>query len=256
MIKRIGIIGVGHFAGYLIEGFHNSNCDVDILLSPRGKAEAERWSLKYGYSIAKDNQDVIDQSDIIILSVKPNVMDKILKPLKFREGQLAISVAAGAKYNNLSIQIRPAQVVCTMPLSSAAINQSPTLLYPAHGRAIEILELLGPVMVFNDEEKFITATTYSAFYGWSFKFLEELVSWGTDRGLDDATCRSLIQNMFKATSEMSALEAEKPLSEIVESLATEGGITELGLNIFDKKAGFDVWHEALDGVHKKLSGEN
>ena len=141
-----------------------------------------------------------------------------------------------------------------MPLSSAAINQSPTLLYPAHDRAIEILELLGPVMVFHDEEKFITATTYSAFYGWNFKFLEELVSWGTDRGLDNETCRSLVQNMFKATSEMSTLEADKPLTEIVETLATEGGITELGLNIFHNKAGFQVWHEALDAVHNRLSG--
>ncbi len=253
MTNKIGIIGIGHFAGYLIEGFHHSDSGTDIVLSPRGKEEAQKWALKYGYSIAKDNQEVIDRSDIIILSVKPDILGEVIKSLNFKEGQLVISVAAGAKYNNLSIQAKPVQVVCAMPLSSAAINQSPTLLYPAHDRATEILELLGPVTVFNDEEKFITATTYSAFYGWNFKFLEELVSWGTDRGLDDDTCRNLVQNMFKATSEMSALQADKPLAEIVETLATKDSITELGLKILNKKSGFDVWHEALDAVHVRLS---
>ena len=53
---------------------------------------------------------------------------------------------------------------------------------------------------------------------------------------------------------MSTLEAYKPLTEILETLATEGGITELGLNIFNNKAGFEVWHVALDAVHKRLLG--
>ena len=35
MIERIGIIGVGHLAGYLVEGLRRASSDIEIVLSPR-----------------------------------------------------------------------------------------------------------------------------------------------------------------------------------------------------------------------------
>ena len=35
MIERVGIIGVGHLAGYLVEGFRRASKVIEITLSPR-----------------------------------------------------------------------------------------------------------------------------------------------------------------------------------------------------------------------------
>jgi pyrroline-5-carboxylate reductase len=253
MTDVIGIIGVGHFAGYLIEGFYNANPSLKVLLSPRSKSQSAYFAQKYRHIIAKDNQDVVDRSNIIIISVKPNDVSNVTQNISFKSSHLVISVASGVKYDTLVRLVHPATVVCALPLSSAAINQSPTLVFPAHDKAYSYLELLGPVIIMPDEAQFTVAITYGAFYGWSFKLMQEMMSWGTKHGLAEDTSRILLENIFKGMAGMSGKEPDKEIENIVDSLATKGGVTELGLDVFEQNSGFDVWHEALDAVYKRQS---
>ncbi|WP_417624305.1 pyrroline-5-carboxylate reductase family protein [Paremcibacter congregatus] len=255
MTEYIGIIGVGHLAAYMVKGFYRALNDTKVLLSPRGKVNVTSLQQRFGCKIAQNNQDVVNQCDIIIISVKPQDVPSVLKELVFRPEQLVISVAAGVPFKVISQHVTPATAVCALPISSVAINQSPTIQYPAENRAYQLLLLLGPVTILPDENQFITASTYSAFYGWTFHFLKEIIEWGVREGLPSDVSRNIVQQIFKSTAGMTALDPKRPLGEIVTSLATPGGITEQGIKILEEDNGFIIWKNALDRVHERLMGD-
>ena len=255
MIKKIGIIGVGHFASYLVEGFCAATGKTEITLSPRGKEMSLSLANKFNCKIATDNQDVIDRSDVIILSIKPNDLNDALNDLHFNKDKLVISVVAGAHLEAVNSLVSPATAVCALPVSCAAINKSPSLLYPDQEIAREILSLLGQVIVCSSQKEYDTAGAYSAFYGWNFKLIEEMSRWGEANGLPCETARIISEQMISGAAGMAAKDNDKNLQDIVSNIATKGGITELGLNTIDSQDGFKSWHDAMDAVRNRLSNK-
>ena len=90
---KLGFIGTGKIASSVITGICKSNILYKkILISPRNNKIAK--NLKRNFNkivIAKDNQEIIDQSNWVFLSVTPTVGNKIIKDLKFRSNQTIIS---------------------------------------------------------------------------------------------------------------------------------------------------------------------
>ncbi|MCC3861205.1 NAD(P)-binding domain-containing protein [Pseudemcibacter aquimaris] len=254
MTKNIGIIGVGHFAGYLVEGFMNRAPSINITLSPRNNEKAASLSKEYGCQVATDNQDVINKSDIIILAVRPDTVNSVLDGLEFPENKLVISVVAGSKPDLLKPLIAPANVVCCLPISCAAVNQSPTLLYPHNDEAHELLSLLGTVIPCQNQQEFTTASTYSAFYGWLFEFIAKAGKWGEENGLDPEMARKITEQTICGAAIMSGKDSDKTFEQIIENVATKGGITDLGLKVINADDGYKPWLDAMDAVKNRLSG--
>jgi len=100
---RLGFIGIGNIATDVIEGFVKSKTKYNrITLSPRNKTKSKYIKNKFKrIFIAKNNQEVIDNSDLIFLAILPNVGLKILPKLKFKKKQIIISFVSTLKYLDL-----------------------------------------------------------------------------------------------------------------------------------------------------------
>lgn len=72
---QIGFIGVGKITNAIVEGLCTSSIEnARIFLSPRNEANARHLAEKYTQvQRLKDNQQVIDQSDIVFIAVRPAV---------------------------------------------------------------------------------------------------------------------------------------------------------------------------------------
>ncbi len=256
MTRSLGFIGVGHFAGFLIEGFRNKCTDMEIILSPRNKEQAEKLAGNFNCKIADSNQQVAEEADIVIVSVRPNIFEDVVSELNFNETQTVISVASGVSIDLIAELVAPAKAIRALPISSAAINQSPTLMIPDNDEVREFLEQLGKVYVMENEDQFTSAAAYSALYGWGFKLMDEVANWGAQNGLSKEQSLELLRDVMSGVAAMSEKDAHIPMDKIVESLATKGGITELGLNVIDDSQGFEAWHAALNAVHRRLSGKD
>ena len=90
---KLGFIGTGKIASSVIIGICNSKIKFkQIIISPRNRKIAKCLKKKFKkISIAKNNQEIIDKSNWIFLSVTPKVGEKIIKDLKFRSNQTVIS---------------------------------------------------------------------------------------------------------------------------------------------------------------------
>jgi len=139
-----------------------------------------------------------------------------------------------------------------MPISCAAINQSPTLLFPDNAQARSLLDHLGQIHVLPNEASFTSASTLGAFYGWIYALLNEAISWTTQTGVPQQTARKIVLETVRGAVNMALNEPQVDLDDILNTLATPGGITKQGLNILHQQQGFLVWKETLDTIHHRL----
>jgi pyrroline-5-carboxylate reductase len=255
MIERVGIIGVGHLAGYLVEGLKRASPHVEIILSPRNVERSASLAARFGAMVASDNQAVADAADVIILSTRPGDAIAACGSMTFRPGQTVISVAAGLSLGALQPATAPATVVRAMPISCVAINCSPTLLHPDHPQARALFGLLGQVHVLPDETHFTPASALSAFYGWVYALLDEVVVWAVRAGVSPRTARNLVLETVRGAVDMALVQPDQDLDTMLETLATPGGITKRGLKILRGRQGLGVWTEALNAVLNWLQDE-
>jgi pyrroline-5-carboxylate reductase len=252
MIERVGIIGVGHLASYLVEGLRRASQDIEIILSPRNAERAARLAARFGAVVATDNQAVADAADLIMLTTRPGDAVAAAESIAFQPVQTVVSVVASLLLETLKPAVAPATVVRAMPISCAAINQSPTLLYPDHPQARALFSLLGQVHVLPDESRFIPASVIAAFYGWVYALLDETVAWTAQAGVPPQTARSLVLETVGGAVNMALAHPDQDLAAILDTLATPGGITEHGLNILHQRQGLAAWTEALEAVFSRL----
>jgi pyrroline-5-carboxylate reductase len=252
MSERVGIIGTGHLAGYLVEGLRRAAPEMEIVLSPRNAAKAAELASRFGARVARRNQEVVDSANVVLLTTRPAQAIGALGEITLRPGQLIISAAATVRLQELEPAAAPAAVVRALPLSCAAINASPTLLYPDHERARSLLERLGDVHNLASEEAFVRAGVITAFYGWVYALLDETARWTEEGGVPREAARSIVLETVRGAASLGLARQEEELCDLLEALATPGGITRQGLAILRDRGGLSAWIDALDAVYARL----
>ena len=86
---HLGFLGSGKITLSIITGIFNSKIKVKkIYISYRNKNISNKLSKKYKQiKVLKDNQQIIDKSNIVFLAVTPKVGNKILPKLKFKSNK-------------------------------------------------------------------------------------------------------------------------------------------------------------------------
>ena len=125
---RLGFIGTGKIASSVIIGICNSNIRYkQIIISPRNRKIA--LGLKKNFKkiiISKTNQEIIDKSDWVFLSVTPSVGEKIIKDLKFRTNQKVISFISTITLSQLRKMIKKnIDIVRAIPLPPISLKEGP-----------------------------------------------------------------------------------------------------------------------------------
>src|SRR4051812_30659346 len=133
--RKIGFIGGGNMAGALIRGLLTSHTVEASAVRASDVNEDRRAELqaKFGIATTDDNAAVAEWADVIVIAVKPQIVDRILEPLGagLREGDLVVSIAAGVPLEAIEARL-PAgtRVVRTMPNTAAIALAGATAIAP------------------------------------------------------------------------------------------------------------------------------
>jgi len=249
----IGFIGVGDMASYMVRGLCREGDGSDIVLSPRGAGPAAVLADAYGCRVAASNEEVVAASDLVVLAVRPADVTAALDGLPWREGQVLVSVVAGATLADLAAAA-PAVPVRSMPVSAAAIGESPTAIYPDEPATRTLYERLGTVVVLPDEEAFAAASVMGAYHGWVFAVIAQAAAWLEGQGIPADRARALAAGMMRGAAGVAIAAPETPLAETLARLTTPGGITEAGFKRMEKVAGLGAWPAACDAALALMEG--
>ncbi|MBZ0217105.1 MAG: NAD(P)-binding domain-containing protein, partial [Fimbriimonadaceae bacterium] len=243
-VIKTGIIGVGHLAGFLVEGITRAKDRYSVVLSPRNAEKSAALAAKFGARIADSNQDVVDRTQLVIVSVLPKLAEEVLGGLRFNASQTVLSTMAGIGHDDLVKWVGPAQAaICMMPGLANAIGLGPSILYPDNKTCAAFLETLGPIHIFTDRRSYETASVFGGFSGATFSFMGQIIDWFADHGVDPQTARDLVAQTLRGNAE-AILQSKQPMGQIIDGIATRGGITELAnatLAAHDNRA---AWHAA------------
>ena len=131
--ETIGFIGAGNMATALISGLMNSDQSASkIIASSPEQEHLEMLSKDFGIKTTNNNLEVVDIADIVILAVKPNIVQAIIDEIKdvaTDKDILIISIAAGVKINKIESQLgSPIRIIRAMPNTPASIMEGVTAI--------------------------------------------------------------------------------------------------------------------------------
>jgi len=108
----IGFLGCGKISCCLVRGlasYHQAQNSEDnltissIIVSPRSTSKSSMLSSEYPglVGVGRDNQEVVDQADVILIGLLPQVAQEILPTLAFPSDKTIISMMATVPLDTL-----------------------------------------------------------------------------------------------------------------------------------------------------------
>src|SRR3954451_25244331 len=125
-MQTLGFIGVGNMGEALVRGLVQAGTarSQDVLVSARRKERVEELSRLYGVR-GGSNSEVARQSDVVVLAVKPQILDQVLREIAgdIDRNKLIISVAAGVPIAAIErLPPPPLPAVGTFPTAPAPVR--------------------------------------------------------------------------------------------------------------------------------------
>jgi pyrroline-5-carboxylate reductase len=133
--RKIGFIGGGNMASALIRGLLSSHAaaPTSIRASDVNESRRDELVVKFGIDATDDNSAVAEWADVIVIAVKPQIVDRVLTPLAagVRDGDLVVSIAAGVPLEAIEARLPGGtRVIRAMPNTAAIALAGATAVAP------------------------------------------------------------------------------------------------------------------------------
>ncbi len=241
-MTTIAFIGAGNMSGAIIGGLIENGVDPKkIWASTPNQTSMDRLSNALGIQTTTNSEEAVAAADVVIMGVKPQVMESVLRPLqKILQDKkpLVISVAAGLNLHSLSTWMGGnLPIVRCMPNTPSLVQQGASGLFPNENvsdaqKTIseEILNAVGiSVWVKNETElNAVTAVSGSgpAYY---FLFMEAMIEAGEKLGLSRETATTLTLKTALGAATMASQSDDSP-AQLRRKVTSPNGTTEKAVN--------------------------
>ncbi|MFT7287686.1 MAG: pyrroline-5-carboxylate reductase [Halieaceae bacterium] len=242
-VFSVAFIGAGNMAGSIIGGLLAAGFDAaSLAAADPDEGNLQRLEKQGLTRTGTDNAAIAGAADVVVLAVKPQILRAVCEDLApvMREGQLAVSIAAGVGADSLREWLgdRPAIVRC-MPNTPALLRAGASALY-AHGavsdvqrlRAEQVMTAVG-ILRWVKEESLLHAVTAVSGSGpaYFFLFMEAMIAEGQRMGLDAESARTLCAQTCIGAGRMLA-EGDVAAAELRRRVCSPGGSTERAVAAF------------------------
>lgn len=255
--QKIGFVGAGNLAEAVVKGLTNSQ-SPEIRMTDINPERLQRLQQVYG-AIPSTLEQVVGQSDIIIIAVKPKDILDVLSEIQRvnYKGKLFISVAAGISLEVIENHLPGAAVVRIMPNTATAVLQSVTGM--AKGSRVSeeqaeaaagIFATVGKVL-WLEERKMNAVTAISgsgpAYY---YLFTELLMKAGIELGLTEEEAEVLVRQTIIGAGHMMASSGKTP-ARLREEVTSPNGTTFAAVRVFEEAGLEGIMLKAADAAAKR-----
>ena len=252
----LGFIGTGKIASSVITGICKSNIKCKkIIISPRNKQIAKSLKKKFKkIVIAKDNQQIIDQSNWVFLSITPIVGERIIKDLKFKSTQTVISFISTITLTQLKKAIKvKAKIVRAIPLPPISLKKGPVPICPPNKKVKAFFDKVGTTVEIKNEKLSINFWSTSGMMAPFYQLLSSMTDWLVKRGVKRDGAQKYITSLFLALSEDAVVNSKKNLKYLVKESQTPKGLNEQGVKELTKAGFYKSLEKTLNSIHKRLN---
>ncbi len=244
-MDTIGFIGAGNMAEAFIKGVITSGLyKPDSVMAADVRSERLKYLVdEYGIKTTMDNAELVAESAIVFLSVKPQSMAKMLDSIagKLRDDVLVITIAAGITTSYLARRLGDVPIIRTMPNTPAMVDEGATAIFNRNASAeglektIKLFGAVGKTVVL-DSEDLLDAVTAVSGSGPAYFFLlmEEMVRSAEELGIPPDAAEELVYQTAKGAGvlAMMAYARNESPSELRRKVTSPGGTTEAAMRVF------------------------
>ena len=252
---KLGFIGTGQIAKATILGILGSNLKINqIYISQRNKKISSQLSKKSKKIIvSKDNQEIINNSNWIFLSITPGVGEKILKNLKFKSSQTIINFISTIDIAQLRKYIKvKATIVRALPLPPIALRKGPVPICPINKKVKSFFDHLGTAVEVSNEKLFTNFWCMTAMMAPFYENLNTLSSWLSNKGINKIDAQKYVTSLFFAMSEDAVVNSKKDLRILIKNSQTPGGLNEQALKYLSRSGFYKLLDNTANTILKRL----
>tara|TARA_B110000259_G_scaffold166655_1_gene194372 strand:- start:150 stop:917 length:768 start_codon:yes stop_codon:yes gene_type:complete len=253
---NIGFIGTGRIASSVITGICTSKISYKkILISKRNNIISQGLKKKFKkIFITNDNQEIVNSSDWVFLSVTPNVGEKIIKNLKFKSSQTIISFISTVTLAQLKKTIKvKAKIIRAIPLPPISLKKGPVPICPPNKKVKDFFNQIGTTIEIQNEKVSINFWSISGMMASFYELQRVMTDWMVKRGVKRNDAQKYITSLFLALSEDAIVNSKKDLKYLVKDSQTPNGLNEQGLNELTKTGFYKKLEKTLNSIHKRLN---
>ncbi len=259
---KIGFIGGGNMAGAIIGGMIEKKVyePKQVMASGKDAVSLENLHKKYGIEITDDNGVIMEECDVVFLSVKPQILPIVIKEIApmVKEKQLFVSIAAGKTIEWIEKEFdREIRLVRVMPNTPALVGEGCAGLCANGNVTKEEMELVQAVFdscgtSYQVPEHLIdvVGAVAGSAPAYVFMFMEAMADAAVAGGMP----RDLAYKMASQTvlgSGKLMLETGKHPGELKDMVCSPGGTTICGVKVLEEQGMRSAIMNALDSCIQK-----
>ncbi len=207
---KIGFIGAGNMGGALISGLIRKGLpSANLYIHDIDAAKLDAYKSQ-GINICADNMEVAQNSDVVILAIKPNHFNDVLAELGGITAPLFISIAPRIKMNQLHSYLSStemARIVRAMPNTPCLVGEGMTAVTISDREedveiAKTIFECVGMVEVIPEDEMDAVVALSGSSPAYVYIFIEALADAGVMAGLPKDKALRIATQAVKGSAAM------------------------------------------------------
>lgn len=265
-MTNIAFIGAGNMASAIMGGLiENGFSAKNIYASDPSQEKLDELITKFGINGNTNNQAVIEKSDVVIMAVKPQVMELVLSPLQDTlkaKQPLLISVAAGINLKSLmqwaGSDNKKLAIVRCMPNTPALVGQGASGLFANENVNSQQKELSETILnavgisLWVEKETELDAVTAVSGSGpaYYFLFMEAMIEAGKKLGLSESTAKQLTLKTALGAATMASQSKDSP-AQLRKNVTSPNGTTEQALNSFVESGIEAIVEKALQAANDR-----
>lgn len=236
---RIAILGGGNLGNSLASGLlQTGKFRAEDLIVTRRKIQLLNHLLEQNIQVTSDNRKAVEQSRVILITVKPHQMQALLTEIKdvlVPEKHILVSSVTGFPIQRIRSFCGNVPIVRIMPNTAVAISESMTCLAAQEGdkealkKVQGLFELLGKTLVIGEELMEASTVLGACGIAFALRFLRAMTQGGIEIGFPSETAQFIAAQTLRGAAGLVLIKGQHPEKEI-DKVTTPMGITISGLN--------------------------
>ena len=261
--NTIGFISGGNMASSLLSGLIASgHSPRQLWVSDINEEVLQSLSANLDVNVSVSNDDVINHSDVVVLAVKPQVLEDVAKAAAAsiqRKQSLVVSIAAGVSQKSLSQWLgNETAIVRCMPNTPALVLTGATALHANNNVSVQQRDLAENIMrsvgiaLWVDNEPELDAVTAVSGSGPAYYFLlmEAMEKVAVELGLSETTARLLVQQTALGAAKI-ALESSESPEQLRKRVTSPGGTTQQAIDVFQQGGFVELVAKAVQAARNR-----
>ena len=243
---KLGFIGTGNMASAIMGGIIKNQIIPanEIIGADVMEAGRERVKKQFGIHVTADNREVVKNTDVLILSVKPQFYAEVIAEIKddVRAEQIVITIAPGKTLAWLKEQFgKDVKIVRTMPNTPALVGEGMTAACPNEFMTEEeiayvrtLLESFGRVEIIPERLMDVVVSVSGSSPAYVFMFIEAMADAAVSGGMPRAQAYQFAAQAVLGSAKM-VLETGKHPGELKDMVCSPAGTTIEAVRVLEEK---------------------